>query len=167
MQPRRWGYAVILSLTMVLFSVAARADSIDITLMETSQSGLPGTTVTFDATITNLTGATIFLNSSGNATSTPFLTVDGNPFLTNAPLSLAPGASSGPLALFSVIIAPGITPGVYDSNKFYIVGGTTSGASDMVGSAEFNVAVAPEPGTLVLLASGLLGLGFKLRFRSR
>src|SRR5271166_4451682 len=108
MQPRRLSYLLILGLmATVLLSSPARADSIDITLMQISQVGLSGTTVTFDATLTNLTGSTIFLNGDARTTSTPFLSVDDSPFLTNAPLSLNPGARSGPFALFSVFIAPG------------------------------------------------------------
>jgi len=168
MQPHRLSYQLILGLMAIAFlSAAAHADSIDITLMQSSQSGLAGTSVTFDATITNMTGGTIFLNGDSATTSTSFLTVNDNPFLNNAPLSLAAGASSGPFALFSVFIAPGTPSGNYSFNTFSISGGTSNVAFNTVGSAQFNVAVTPEPGTLVLLASGLLGVGLKLRFRGR
>lgn len=166
MHPRTCYFALILGLiAIVVFSAAAHADCIDIILTPASQSGAAGTMVTFDATLTNLTGSTIFLNGDSATTSSSFLSVDDNPFMNNAPLSLAPGASSGPFALFGVFIAPGTAQGSYAFNTFTITGGTSRGTFDPLGSAQFNVnvAVAPEPGTLVLLATGLLGLGIKLR----
>jgi hypothetical protein len=154
-------------LAVAFLSSVAHADSVGITLTDTSQTGLAGTTVTFDATLTNLTSSTIFLNGDTATTSSSSLTVDDNPFLNNAPLSLAAGASSGPFALFNVLIAPGTLPGTYDFNTFSILGGPTNVDFNTVGSAQFNVNVSPvpEPGTIVLLTSGLLGLGIKFRFR--
>ncbi len=168
MPRRQLFYRSILSLIATIFlSAAAHADAIDITLTPVSQSGMAGTTITFEATLTNLAGSTIFLNGDSVTTSSSFLVLDDNPFLTHAPLSLAPGAVSGPFALFSVFITPGTPNGVYNSNTFTILGGTSSGDFNNVGSAQFDVAVAPEPGTIVLLTSGLLGLGIKLRSRLR
>ena len=156
-------------LAMPFVASAAHADSIQITLTQTSQIGAAGTTITFDATLTNLSLGTIFLNGDSATTSLPFLTVGDNPFLSNAPLSLAPGASSGPFALFNVFIAPGIPKGTFGSNNFSILGGTTSGDFSTVGSSQFSVIVSPvpEPGTIGLLVTGALGLGIWSRLRQR
>jgi hypothetical protein len=45
------------------------------------------------------------------------------PFLLIAPFFLDPGASSGPFALFDVIIDAAAPPGSYDFNFFQILGG--------------------------------------------
>jgi hypothetical protein len=170
MRLSRLPYLLILSvMAAVLFSAVAHADSIDITLISTSQSGVAGTTVTFEAILTNLTSSTVFLNGDSATTSTSFLTLDDNPFMSNAPLSLAAGASSGPFALFSVFIAPGTASGIYSPNLFSILGGADSNAFNPVGNAPFSVSVSPvpEPGTITLLLTGMLGLGAWSRLRLR
>src|SRR5215813_1186619 len=104
MNRSKTSYLFIMALVLMLFPAAAHADSIGITLTQIDQTGVAGRTVTFQATLTNLTTNTIFLNGDSGTTSSTLLTVDDNPFLTNAPLTLAPGASSGPFDLFSVLI---------------------------------------------------------------
>jgi|HubBroStandDraft_1064217.scaffolds.fasta_scaffold00001_37 hypothetical protein len=160
---------VVTLLATVFLSSAARADSISLTLTEIVQTGAAGTTVTFDGSLTNLTGGTIFLNGAGATVSSPFLTVNDNPFLINAPLSLAADASSGPFALFTVSIAPGTPLGTYGPSTFLILGGANNSAFGTIGSTQFTVDVSsvPEPGTIVLLSSGLLGLGTKRWFRKQ
>jgi PEP-CTERM motif len=165
MNRRTFLYLLLTLLAMLFLSSAAHGDSISIALTQTVQTGAPGTTLTFDATLANLTSGTVFLNGDAATTPTSSFTIDDNPFLTNAPLLLAGGASSGPFALFNVSIAPGTTPGTYSFNIFSILGGSTSADFNSLGSAQFNVNVSPvpEPGTILLLGSGLLGIGFRLR----
>jgi len=151
---------------LLVVSTRARADSIQISLSQSTLSGTAGSTLVFDATLTNLSTSTVFLNGDTSSTSSLLLTVNDNPFLNNAPLSLAAGASSGTFEIFDVIIAAGIAPGVYTLNDFTILGGV--GGSDLtpVGSATFTVDVlspVPEPGTLVLVGSGLIGLVIRHR----
>jgi hypothetical protein len=162
-------YLLVALLAMVFVSSAARADSIQLTLTQTRQTSAAGTTVTFDATLTNFTTNTIFLNGDSVTSSMSSLTVDDNPFLNNAPLSLAAGASSGPFALFRVLIAPGTAAGTYGFNTFSILGGPDNSAFSPIGSAQFAVTVSPvpEPGTLMLLVTGALGMGSWSRFRRR
>jgi hypothetical protein len=160
---------------MVLLAVAAmvvlcpaspaRADSVDITLTESSQTAAAGSTLTFDAVVTNLSSTdTVFLNGDSSTTSSVLLTVDDTPFLTNFPLSLNPSEASGPSALFNVLINASTPGGTYDFNSFSILGGLDGSTFDTLGTADFSVTVTsavatPEPGTLLLLASGLLGIG--------
>jgi PEP-CTERM motif len=164
------GRSLFIAILAVLLAREAYADSIEITLTDPTQSG---GMVRFDATLTNLTGSTIFLNGASATTSSSFLTVDTNPFLTNAPLSLAGNASSGPFAAFNVFIAPGTPAGSYSLNSFSILGGLTSNNFNSIGSADFTVnvspglSVAPEPGTLVLVGLGVLGIGLQGLFWRR
>jgi len=147
---------------VALLAPALRADSLTVTLTEASQTVVQGTTVvTFDATIVNpsLTD-TIFLNSDGSSVSFP-LTLDDTPFLLDAPLSLGPGTSSGPFAIFDIDLPPDTAPGMY-SGDFQIIGGLTdTDFSDVLAQVDFTVdvtsavATTPEPGTLLLLCSGL------------
>jgi hypothetical protein len=153
----------------LFLATSATAQDIGIVLSQSTLSGAAGATLTFDATLTNLSSSTIFFNGDSSTTASAFLTVSDNPFLNNAPLSLAAGASSGPFAMFAVTLAPGIAAGIYNLNDFTILGGLTNVDFNPVGSANFTVDVlpVPEPGTLVLVASGLLGLTIKHRIRKR
>lgn len=164
-----------LAVSMVIWlAPASRADSLNVTLTQANQTVVLGTTtVAFDATISNPSSTdTIYLNGDSWTTSNLFLTVDDAPFFNNAPLFLDPGASSGPFELFDVLLDPNTTAGDYSLNFFSIFGGADGGAGtafDDLVDANFSVdvtspVVTPEPGTLLLLASGLASLAF---FRKR
>jgi hypothetical protein len=155
----------ILLVTGIAFTVLpATAQDIGIVLSQSTLTGVAGTTLTFDASLTNLSGSPVFLNGDSYTTTSPSLTVSDNPFVANAPLSLAVGAISGPFAIFTVTIAPGLAPGVYSLNDFTILGGQTGTDFDVVGSTNFTVdvvAAVPEPATLVMVGSGLLALSLR------
>ena len=164
---RRTVLLVALALIGLAMTSSAHADNIQITLTQTTLTGYAGTTITFDATIANLTASTIFLNGDSSSTSSLSLVVNDNPFLTNAPLSLAAGASSGPFPFFNVNIAPGTSAGTY-TGTFAILGGATGTDFSTQGSVPFTVLVSPvpEPGTLTLLASGAVLVGIWKRRKS-
>lgn len=151
---------------MAVSAIPCATQDVGIVLSQPSLSGVSGTTLTFDATLTNLTSSPIFLNGDTSTTGSLNLTVSDNPFLNNAPLSLASGASSGPFAIFTVTIAPGTLPGAYSLNGFTILGGLSGSDFNPIGSANFTVDVlspVPEPGTMLLVGSGLVGLAIRLR----
>jgi PEP-CTERM motif len=162
MQVVKIGLAVML---MLFCAVRGRGDSLDVTLTQASQTVVQGTTVIeFDATISNpSTTDTIFLNADSWMTNSTLVSVDDTPFMTNAPLYLNPGDSSGTFALFDVDLPANLAGGSY-TGIFSILGGPDGGTfSDFspLSSSAFtvNVVATPEPGTIFLIGSGLAGLG--------
>ncbi len=175
--------SMVSMLTLALGSLgiaAARADTLDLTLIDPSLTVTQGTaTVAVYATIFNpSTTDTIYLNGDASTTSSPDLAVDDTPFFANAPLSLAPGASSDPFELFDVNLSPTIGTGTYSSNSFSILGGPDGGTltdfSDLA-DALFSITVstptavaAPEVDSGSAMVAGLTLLaGWLAVVRSR
>jgi hypothetical protein len=168
----------LLSLLLLFGTGAVRAQpELNLTLTNPDRVVTQGTTtVQFDATILNpSTTDAIYLNGDSAVTSSPLLTVDDSPFFANAPLSLDPGASSGPFELFAVNLASDIPAGTYSLNTFSILGGPDNGTfSDFsdIADAGFSITVTPgtasvpEPATLPLLSAGLAGLLLARRRRA-
>jgi hypothetical protein len=158
-------------------AAASRADTLDVTLTDPSQTVPQGTTlVTFDATISNPSPTdTIYLNADMSSTDSLLVTVDDSPFFLNAPIDLTPGESSGPFALFNVDLPSDITPGTY-TGTFSILGGADGGTGtlfDDLADANFSVDVkpqtaasTPEPGTFLLTAIALMVAGLLGRKRA-
>jgi type 1 fimbria pilin len=162
----------ILSLMIVGFllaGTAAKADLVSFTISSPFQSTGSGGTVTFDATVTNNTNQVIYLNGDTwtlDALLNPSDLSDAD-YNIYFPLFLTPGESvTNPL--FTVTVPPGTLSGIY-AGSFEITGGSAGSDQSDLGSADFNVAVTgtvvPEPPTVVLLLSGLAGLGRTLRRR--
>ena len=74
---------------------------------------------------------------------------------------MAPSSSSGDFELFTVDIPNGTPVGLY-AGSFEILGGGPSD-QNVVGTATFDVQITPEPGSLLLLATGLFALGVMAR----
>lgn len=147
MNTQRLLYAALALAAAVSLAPATRAQTLDLTLLDANQTVTQGTTVVdFEATLFNPSAtATIYLNDASGTTASPFLSVDDSPFFANAPLSLAPGQSSGPFELFAVDLATNTAPGSYAGNGFEIQGGADGGAftafNDLA-DANFSVTVA-------------------------
>jgi hypothetical protein len=136
---------------------AARADSLSIVLDQAFQSGLPGDVIAFDATVTNTSSATENLNGDTFNVDAP-LTVDDSPFDNTSvwPLTLGAGDSVSGL-LFNVDIPADAAQGLY-TGTFDITGGHYSTNEEFViGFANFDVVVTPEPPTWELMALALMG----------
>ena len=151
-----------LAITAFLMAgAAAYADPLTIAFDAPFQSGYGGETLTFSANVTNTDPVdTIDLNSDSYNVDSP-LVLDDSGFWNNAPLSLGPSSSSGDIELFTILVSLGTPLGLYEGS-FEILGGVDPTSDlDEVGKASFdvNVYAAPEPGSFLLLATGLLALG--------
>jgi len=160
-------FASLAVLTLLLLAPRAKADDFSITL---SQDGtvLPGGMVDFDATITNTSSGTLFINGDEFSATFPLSLDDTNfviYFLLGPAVSLDSGQSLTDVDVFTVTVDPTALPGNY-GGSYGFTGGADEFAGDELGSAEFNVVVSsaslpvPEPGTILLLSSGLAGVGF-------
>jgi hypothetical protein len=148
----------VLAATLLL-SLPASADTISLNLSSPVQSGAPGSTLSFTATVsapgTNV--GTVFLNGDSFNLDSP-LTLNDEGFFFGFPLSLNAGDSFTGL-LFTVTIPPSAVSGPYNGS-FEILGGADGGAADPLGTVAFQVnaestSPVPEPGSLLLLATGV------------
>jgi hypothetical protein len=152
-------YLSMFVLAVFLFVPLASADTINLTLTNPVQSGVPGSTVSFDATALAVADklGTVYLNNDSFNVASP-LTLDDTGFLLNFPLSMDAGDSTTDL-LFTVLLPAGLTPGTY-TGSFSILGGLSPSAQDVLATVDFTVNAAapsavPEPGTYALMATGL------------
>jgi len=160
---------LILSLTfacLLLSSTAAKADSaLTLTLTPQYQAG-DGPMFDFYATLTSTGTDTVYVNGGGVTALDTGLSLDDNPFNTDSNFwVLAPGASY--TGLFFTVTAPSYVQGAsnYYKGSYGIWGGATSDSQDSLASANFDIQVTPEPSSMVLLATGLVGLAGTLRRR--
>jgi hypothetical protein len=166
MKPKRAKVLGMASLVMCLLALvvasAARGDSGDVDLTLSGVSGAPGSEVTVYGTITNSGSDDVYLNSENFTLGSSYLSNgDVTDFFVNAPLSLAPDSNSGLIALFTFEIASGTPGGAYGGNFLDVLGGGPTD-QNLLASAEYSVTVkntvAPEPGTIGLIALGLAGV---------
>jgi hypothetical protein len=145
----------IFLLAVFLPAAPASADSITLVLSNPAQTAAPGSTLIFDATVSAplANSATVFLNADNFGDNIPGSTIDDSGFLLNFPLSLDPGGTfTG--TLFSVALPSNVVPGSY-TGFFEIFGGSSPDAAGPLATVNFQIAATPEPGTWVLLATGL------------
>jgi hypothetical protein len=161
-----------LSLSMLLLAVLllvapASADTISLTLSKPIQTGAPGSTLTFGATVSAplSNSATVFLNSDNFNVNIPGSTVDDSGFFLNFPPNLDPGDSITE-TLFSVALPSVVAPGIH-TGFFEIFGGSGPDTGNLLATANFQISTpsaVPEPNTWLLLATGLGVLIFGRRY---
>jgi PEP-CTERM motif len=149
----------VLSLSMFLLAVflpvaPASADTITLALSNPAQTGAPGSTLIFDATVFAplANGTAVFLNSDNYNVSIPGATIDDSGFFLNFPFSLNPGDNATG-TLFSVMLPLDVAVGTYNG-FFEILGGSGADSQDLLATVDFQINTVPEPGTGVLFATG-------------
>jgi hypothetical protein len=114
--------------------------------------------LTFDATVSAPlgNGGTVFLNSDSFGLDIAGSTIDDSGFLFDFPFSLDPGNDfTG--TLFTVALPSNLVFDTYNG-FFEIFGGSSGSAQDPLATVDFQVNAVSEPGTWVLLATGLCTL---------
>jgi hypothetical protein len=154
-----------------LLAPLANADTLNVTLNDPNPTVVQSATQTvvqFFGTVSNpsLTDD-IYVNADATSSATG-TTVDDSLF---QPFLIPANNMSGMFEIFDVDLVPGLGPGTYNG-IFSFLGGADGGsfsAFDDLVDINFSVTVtaptttAPEPGSLLLLASGLASLVFLMR----
>lgn len=163
--------AVIICLVCVK---QAKADPITLTLTNPNQVGTPGSTLVYSGIITNAGPASVSVTGAGMTYAGGALF--GNflftgTFAGSLPFTLAPGQSTGEIALATFTFLPSYD-GPFPATEFVVLGISVNSVNSEVASQTFTAtAVAPqtvpEPVTVLLFGTGLAALAARARGKRR
>ena len=155
---------VLAAVVMLFVWVPAHADSLTFILNNPNQTAAPGSTVTFNATVTAPAGnsGTLYVNGDNIDYFGPGTVDDSSFYNTFYNTTFSPGTTETD-NFFSILLPANAPLGTYLGN-LQIYGGTDPFAMNLLASANFTLnitnpppnAIAPEPNSLLLLATATL-----------
>ena len=155
-----------------LVSTGAQAQTVlDFQLLNPSMNAASGSTLTFQALLTNTGSTPLFLNSDFGIVDPP-LSVDDGKFIDAFLLGTANPLPADGLPhlfnLFDVVVPGGLAKGDTFHGSFTLFGGADRNAVAQLGAQRFDItinAVTPEANSLLLFASAIAALGAPLLWR--